>query len=350
MRGFTFQGPGEAALTELPDPKPGPGEILLKVESNTVCGTDLRIMRGEKTKGVRLGVVLGHEASGTITELGEGVEGYEVGTLCGVSPIFACGVCRYCQGGLQNLCEQAEVVGYDVNGGLGEWMVIPATGVRAGRLVAAPAGLPPEQLSLAEPLACCLNGLDQYRVEVGDVVVILGAGPIGLFHLQLAVIGGARTVIVSDPSPSRRAVAAELGAHVTVDPTSEDLAEAVADATDGLGAHVAVVCIGRPQLVNDALNLVGKRGRVSIFAGLADKGWAEIEANLIHYKEITLLGAANSGREDYERAVALISSGRIDAARMVTHRFPLDQAAEAIDSVAGGEGIKVAVLPHMASS
>ena len=111
------------------------------------------------------------------------------------------------------------MVGYDVDGGLGEWMVIPAVGVRAGRLVPAPDGLPPEQLSLAEPLACCLNGLDQYRVDVGDVVVILGAGPIGLFHLQLAVIGGARTVIVSDPSESRRKVAAELGAHVTVDPT-----------------------------------------------------------------------------------------------------------------------------------
>jgi L-iditol 2-dehydrogenase len=346
MRGFTFQGPGKAELTELPDPEPGPGEILLKVEANTVCGTDLRIMRGEKTKGVRQGVVLGHEASGTIAALGDGVEGYEVGQLCGVSPIFACGVCRYCQNGLQNLCESGLVVGYDVDGGLGEWMVIPESGVRAGRLVVAPDGVPAEQLSLAEPLACCLNGLDQYRVDVGDVVVILGAGPIGLFHLQLAVIGGARTVIVSDPSPSRRKVAGELGASVTVDPTSEDLAATVADATGGFGAQVAVVCIGRPQLVNDALNLVAKRGRVSVFAGLADKGWADIEANLIHYREISLIGAANSGTADYERAVALISSGRIDAARMVTHRFPLDQAAEAISSVAGGEGIKVAVLPN----
>ena len=340
MRGFTFQGPGRAELTELPDPEPGPGEILLKVEANTVCGTDLRIMRGEKTKGVRPGVVLGHEASGTIAALGDGVEGYEVGALCGVSPIFACGLCRYCQGGLQNLCDQALVVGYDVDGGLGEWMVIPAVGVRARRLVPAPAGLPPEQLSLAEPLACCLNGQDQYRVAVGDVVVILGAGPIGLFHLQLAAIGGAAPIVVSDPKPSRP--------KGTVDPTGEDLAAVVADATGGFGADVAVVCIGRPQLVNDALNLVGKRGRVSVFAGLADKGWAEIEANLIHYKEISLIGAANSGTADYERAVALIASGRIDTARMVTHRFPLDKAAEAIESVAGGEGIKVAVLPHLA--
>ncbi|MDT7580421.1 MAG: hypothetical protein QOK35_1685 [Pseudonocardiales bacterium] len=347
MRGFTFQGPGRAELTELPDPKPGPGEILLKVESNTVCGTDLRIMRGEKTKGVHLGVVLGHEASGTVAELGAGVEGYEVGQLCGVSPIFTCGVCRDCQSGLANLCDHARVVGYEVNGGLGEWMVIPEVGVLGGRLVKAPAGLAPEALSLAEPLACVINGQDQYRVQVGEVVVILGAGPIGLFHLQLAVIAGAGKVIVSDPSPMRRKVAAELGATATVDPTSEDLAAVVADATGGFGANVVVVCIGRPQLVNDGLNLVCKRGRVSVFAGLADKGWAEIEANLIHYREITLLGAANSGRRDYERAVELLASGRIDGARMVTHRYPLERAAEAIESVAGGEGIKVAVMPHL---
>jgi L-iditol 2-dehydrogenase len=146
MRGFTFSGPGRAELTELPDPTPGPGEILLKVDSNTVCGTDLRIMRGEKSKGVRVGVVLGHEVSGTIAGLGGGVEGYEIGTLCGISPIFACGVCRYCQTGVENLCESARVVGYDVDGGLGEWMVIPAVGVRAGRLVPAPAGVAPEYL------------------------------------------------------------------------------------------------------------------------------------------------------------------------------------------------------------
>ena len=142
-------------------------------------------------------------------------------------------------------------------------------------------------------------------------------------------------------------MAAELGAGATVDPTSEDLAAVVADATGGFGADVAVVCIGRPQLVNDALNLVGRRPGVGLRRP-GRQGLGRVEANLIHYKEITVVGAANSGRADYERAVALISSGRIDAARMVTHRFPLDKAAEAIESVAGGEGIKVAVLPQMA--
>jgi L-iditol 2-dehydrogenase len=348
MRAFTFQGPGKAELTEVPDPKPGPGEVVIEVESVTVCGTDLRIMRGDK-KGSSPGLVLGHEIAGRIAELGEGVEGYEVGQLCGVSPTFACGVCRYCQDGLANLCGNAGVVGNNFDGALADFMLIPERGVRSRRLVPAPEGLPPEHLSLAEPLSCCLNGLDQYRVEIGDVVLILGAGPIGLFHLQLARIAGARTVIVSDPSTSRREAAAELGAAVTVDPLSEDLAAVVADATGGFGADVAVICIGRPELVNDALTLVRKRGRVSIFAGLSGKGWAEIEANLIHYKELTLVGASNSGLADYERAVALLASGRIDAARMVTHRFPLDQTAAAIEFVTSGDGIKIAVLPQLSS-
>ena len=347
MRAFTFQGPGKAELTELPDPEPGPGEVVIKVESVTVCGTDLRILRGEKSKGIRTGLILGHEIAGTIAKLGDGVEGYEVGQLCGVSPTFACGVCRYCQNGLANLCGNAGVVGNNFDGALADFMLIPERGVRSRRLVPAPDGLPPEQLSLAEPLSCCLNGLDQYRVDIGDVVLILGAGPIGLFHLQLARIAGARTVIVSDPSPSRREMAGELGAGATVDPTTEDLAAVVADATGGFGADVAVICIGRPQLVNNALHLVRKRGRVSIFAGLPGKGEAEIEGNLIHYKELTVVGASNSGLADYERAVALLASGRIDAGRMVTHRYPLDRTAEAIEFVASGDGIKIAVLPQM---
>ncbi|MFO7779640.1 MAG: zinc-binding dehydrogenase, partial [Nitriliruptoraceae bacterium] len=213
--------------------------------------------------------------------------------------------------------------------------------------VPATADIPPEQLALAEPLSCCINGLDQYRVDVGDTVVILGAGPIGLLHLQLARLSGATTVIVSDPAGSRRDAAAELGATMTVDPTAADLPTVVADATGGRGADVAVVCIGHPELVNDALRLVRVRGRVSIFAGLSGRGWAEIEANLVHYRELTVVGASNSARAHYERAVDLICRGWIDTERLVTHRFPLDRASEAIDFVASGEGLKVAVIPDL---
>ncbi len=346
MLGFTYRGPGvPAELVELPTPEPGPGEVLLRVGANTVCGTDLRILRGEKSKGVNLGVVLGHEVAGYVAAIGEGVTGFEEGALASMPPSVCCGLCGPCRRGVEHLCENVHLVGYDINGGLADYMLIPREAIARGQLLTASSHLEPAQLALAEPISCCLNGMDNYRVEVGDTVLILGAGPIGLIHLQLARLAGASHVVVSDPSASRRASATQLGATVTVDPTSEDLGSIVRDLTDGEGADVAVLCIGRPELLTDALGLVRKRGRVSIFAGLAGEGWSNIPANLVHYRELTVVGASNSGRQSFARAVKLIESGAIDTKSLVTHTFPLSHTTDAIEYVASGDGIKVAVVP-----
>jgi L-iditol 2-dehydrogenase len=173
----------------------------------------------------------------------------------------------------------------------------------------------------------------------------MGAGPIGLFHLQLALLAGARTVIVSEPSEYRQGFAKTLGAHVTVDPTSENLAQVVAEHTGGLGTDVIIICIGMPGLVNDAFELARLGGRINVFAGLANEGWTEVAANLIHYNQLQVTGVTGARRSDYEVALSLIESGRVDVSDMVTHRFPLEDAAEAIETSADGEGIKVAVVP-----
>jgi L-iditol 2-dehydrogenase len=175
----------------------------------------------------------------------------------------------------------------------------------------------------------------------------MGAGPIGLLHLQLSLLAGARTVIVSEPSGPRRAIASTFGAHITVDPTVEDLSSIVSEATGGLGVDSVIICIGVPSLVNDALHMARQGGRINIFAGLAAKGWVEVEANLIHYKELEVTGTANSRRTDYQTALQLIESGRIEVGPMVTDRYPLRAACEALDKAASGEGIKVAVLPFL---
>jgi L-iditol 2-dehydrogenase len=205
--------------------------------------------------------------------------------------------------------------------------------------------LPSEQLALTEPLSACVYGQRRSPVGLDDVVVILGAGPIGLFHLQLALLAGAGTVIVSQPSEPRRRLAYEFGAHVVVDPRSEDLSGVVSGYTNGRGADVVIVCIGVPQLVNDAFRLARKGGRVNVFAGLAGKGWVEVEANLIHYNELRVTGQTGARRQDFEAALKLIESGRVDTRRMITHRFPLRDTAEAIETVSSGAGIKVAVMP-----
>ena len=345
MLGAVFHGPGQLEVEEIPKPEISPGEVLVKVGANTVCGTDVRILRGEKTRGIAQPVVLGHELAGHVAEVGTDVEGYEVGAPVVMAPAMACLHCFYCKRGLENLCLNKKIMGNIVDGGLAEYVRVPENAVRAGNLFVAGEDLPSEQLALAEPLACCINGQGNYRVEIDDAVLIMGAGPIGLFHLQLALLAGARTVIVSNRSETRRNFATELGANVTVDPTSEDLWEVVAEHTNGLGVDVAVICVGKPQLVNDALRVTRKGGRVNVFAGLAGDGWSEIEANLIHYNELVLTGASDSKRRDYDTALRLIESGRIDAGRMVTHRFPLEETEKAIETSAEGDGIKVAVMP-----
>jgi len=183
-------------------------------------------------------------------------------------------------------------------------------------------------------------------VGIDSTVLILGGGPIGIFHLQLSLLAGAGVVIVSEPSPFRRDFASRLGAHVVVDPTVEDLPSVVAEATGGLGVDSTIICIGLPQLVNDALTMTRKGGRINIFAGLSGQGWAEVEANLIHYNELEVTGTTAARRSDYEVALRLIESGRVEVKSMVTDRFPLQRASEAItETMTGGEGLKVAVIP-----
>jgi len=345
MLAAVFQHPGQMEVMEVETPEIGANEVLVKVGANTICGTDVRIFRGEKTKGIPLPTILGHEMAGHVYQIGRQVKGYEVGAPVAMAPVIACHRCYYCQHGMENVCPNQKIVGYDVKGGLSEYVRIPADAVAAGNLFIAQQDLPSEYLALAEPLACCVHGHHRSQVRVNSSVLILGSGPIGLFHLQLSLLAGARTVIVSEPSAPRRALASTFGAQITVDPTVEDLAAIVAEATAGLGVDAVIICIGVPRLVNDALHLARQGGRINLFAGLAAKGWAEVEANLIHYKELEVTGSANSRRADYQTALQLIESGRIEVGPMVTDRFPLRSACEALEKAASGEGIKVAVLP-----
>jgi L-iditol 2-dehydrogenase len=345
MLAAVFQCPGQMEVTEVDTPDIGAEEVLVKVGANTICGTDVRIFRGEKTKGIHPPTILGHEIAGHVYQVGKRVKGYEVGVPVAIAPVITCQRCFYCMNGMENICPNQKILGYDVKGGLSEYVRIPADAVAAGNLFVVRNDLPSEYLALAEPLACCVNGHLRSQIHVNSSVLIMGSGPIGLFHLQLALLAGARTVIVSEPSAPRRAVASAFGAHFTVDPTLENLPFLVSEVTEGLGVDSIIICIGVPTLVNEALTMARQRGCINIFAGLAAKGWAEIEANLIHYKELEVTGSANSRRADYQTALQLIESGRIKVEPMVTDRFPLCSAREALDKVASGEGIKIAVLP-----
>lgn len=342
MKAAVFVGPGQLELRDVPKPDTDPGGMLLRVDANTACGTDVRILRGQKSKGIAQGVVLGHEISGTVAEVGANVEGFAEGDRIGLLPTIPCGRCYYCRRGTEHLCTDSKIFGNGIDGGLAEYVRIPPEAILRGGVFPVEKHVPSTSICLAEPLGCALNGMDNYKVHVGDTVVILGAGPIGLLHLQLVKLGGAERVIVSDLSASRLALAEKLGADRVVNASSEDLEVIVAEATGGIGADLVIVCIGVSALVSQGLKCARKRGRVNLFAGFPVGGSAEFDPNLIHYGELEVTGASNAGRVSHERALRLIESEAVDVASLVTHTFPLDDGVETIEFSASGEGVKIA--------
>ncbi len=348
MKAAVLNSPGNLELITKEYPKASPGEVIIKTAANTLCGTDYRLFTGAKTAGVRPGVVPGHEISGYIHEIDEDaakyLPGVKVGQQTTVSIVVSCGSCRNCLRDLEHLCLNLELFGYAIDGGLQEYITVPAHAVKRGNVIAADKELDPKALCLAEPISCCLNGIDNYRVEVGDTVVVLGAGPIGLLHTQLALAMGASQVIVSNRSKPRRDLAEKFGA-IGVDPTSEDLEKRVLELTGGDGADAVVVCIGVPDLADEALVLAREGGRVNYFAGFPKGSTSVMEPNLIHYKELSVSGGSNARRRDVQRAIKILETGAIDVDAMITHEFPLSKVHDAYDAVNERLGVKIAVVP-----
>jgi L-iditol 2-dehydrogenase len=342
MKALVFERPNVITLKEVASPKLNDGDLLVKVKACLICGTDIRIYRGKKTKDVRLPSILGHEFAGVVAESQN--DGFHEGDPVSVAPVLPCGTCYHCTHGQENICANRRAYGYEFDGALAEYVRVPRDYIKTGNVFRVPEGVSFEEVAMAEPLACCINGQRNSPVKLGDVVVIAGAGPIGLLHTQLAKASGA-TVIVSEPSPSRRDTALAIGADCGVDPTDEDLATAVKAVSNGVGADVVILAIGIPSLVNVAIDIVRKRGFVNLFAGFSVGDMPPIDVNKIHYKEIHLTGTSASTRKDHELALRLIANKTIDVSKIISHRFPLTEANEAFAMAETGGGIKVGILP-----
>lgn len=345
MRAVVLSGPNQFAPAEIEKPQIGPEEILLEMKAAAICGTDMRILTGKKTKGVRYPSVIGHEFCGVIAEVGADVKGYEVGEKVAVANVIPCHHCSSCLRGRTNACLDRKAIGYEFDGGFEEYIRIPSICIENGNVVKLPEYMSYQAGALIEPLSCCIRGLKNAGTGFNDDVLIVGAGPIGLFHLQLSKIAGARKVIVSEPNEQRRKVALELGADLVVDPTKEDLPAIVDRETNGQGMDVIVMAIGVPALVNSTLKLCKRGGTVNLFAGFAGTGESTVEVNTIHYNEINVNGSTAYKLEDYLAAAEMIKSGKIDADKIVTHRFKIEDFQKAYDVCVAGTGLKVIIEP-----
>lgn len=319
--------------------------MLLQVEALTLCGSDVRVYIGEKTGGVRWPTVLGHEFVGKVIKVADQADEQLLGTRRAVVPWLICRQCGPCRRGQTNLCENVEIFGYQIPGAMTEQVRIPARAVQNGNLIELPEALPAELGALSEPLACVYHGHLRCGITVGSSVLILGGGPIGMLHTMLALRAGATTVIVSEPQPNRAATIARLGAVTVIDPLAHDLVQSVRDLTGGKGVAVAIVCIGHPALAQDAIAATRAGGTVNLFAGFGHAGTGEIDLNTVHYKQLDVIGNVDASIDEFQTASRLIAEGHLDLAPMITHRYPLSQALEALETARSGKGVKVVILP-----
>ena len=347
MLAAVYHGPEDIRVEAVPRPEIGPDEVLIKVLNANICGTDLRIYKGGHRHyppgAVR---IPGHEVVGEIAELGELVTGYTVGQRVFVAPNMGYGRNRATISGNNNMDPDFQAIGINLDGAFAEYMRVPALAIQQGNLMPIAESVDPAVAALIEPLACVLRGQNAVNLHDGDVVVVMGAGPIGILHLKLARLRGALRVIVSEPSADRRQQALTLGADRVVDPLNEDLRAVVLAENGGRGADVIIVAAPSKAAQQSAIDIAAIGGRINFFGGLPKHDpHIQLDANTVHYRELVITGTTACSTYDCLRAADIVNSGRLDLAPLVTSRFPLRDAVAAFAAAADGANLRVSLEP-----
>jgi L-iditol 2-dehydrogenase len=347
MLAAVYHGPEDIRVEAVPRPEIGPDEVLIKVLNANICGTDLRIYKGGHRHyppgAVR---IPGHEVVGEIAELGAQVVGYEVGQRVFVAPNMGYGRNRATISGNNNMDPDFQAIGINLDGAFAELMRVPALAIQQGNLMPIQDGVDPAVAALIEPLACVLRGQNAVNVHDGDVVVVMGAGPIGILHLKLARLRGALRVIVSEPSADRRQQALGLGADCVVDPLHDDLRAVVLAESGGRGADVIIVAAPSKAAQQSAIDIAAIGGRINFFGGLAKHDpFIQLDANTVHYRELVITGTTACSTYDCLRAADIVNSGRLELAPLITSRFPLREAVAAFAAAADGANLRVSLEP-----
>lgn len=328
--------PGSFEVREVDDPSPAPGEVLIDVAACGICGTDLHTLDG--TYHADYPAIPGHELTGTVAALGDGVTHLEVGTRVAVNPNLPCRHCRQCRRGRPHLCDNPQAVGVTRAGGFAEKCAFPAE--LAVRL---PDALPLVEAALMEPTSCCLHGLEVARPSPGDRVIILGGGTVGLLLLQLARLCGAARVVVSELVPSKRQLAEELGADASVDPTAhDDPVQALFDATGG-PADLVIEAAGAEATASIALDLVAPGGIVLFFGVCEEEVEVPVSPRRVFREELRIVGSYTNPFTD-ERVIDLLASGKIETGALISDRFPLQDAPSALDRAREVDSVKVMLV------
>jgi len=345
MKAAILKAIEDLEIKKVPTPHPSPEEILIRVRACSICGTDIKVYH-HGHKHMRFPRVTGHELAGEIVELGRKVNGYKIGERVAVAPAIPCGICFYCRRGMQSMCLNLSAIGYHYDGGFAEFMLIPEDAVHNGCVNPIPSNLSLEEAALAEPLACAINGQELSRISLGDTVVVVGGGPLGCIHVQLAGAKGAGKIILIELSPQRiEFIKKFTQPDVIINPSLEDSIKRVLEETEGRGADKIIVACPSGRAQEDSLQMVSPRGIVNFFGGLPlDEPFIKFNSNLVHYREFYVVGTHGSAPYHNQLALSLLSQGKVKVKELISHRLPLEKLEEGLHLAESQKGMKILIM------
>ena len=341
MKAALLKNIGNLILSESKDLDCGNDEVLIKVKASSICSTDIKLIYYGH-RDLKLPRIPGHEIAGTIVKSGKNVKAYKVGERVQIAPGVPCRKCLYCLKGAENMCNSMSIIGFHIDGGFAQYLRIPKDGLKAGIINFIPKNLSFEKACLAEPLACCINALNLGQLAEGESVAIFGAGPIGCLLMQLSRVLGASKIIVIETDKKRLEFAKKFGADCYIHSSNKEAFATIEEKTDGKGVDVLIAACSDGKIPGQAINVLAKRGRILFFSGISNQN-VPIDYNLVHYRELHIIGAYGCTSEQNRKALRLIHSGAIDVKSLITERICLDDIRKGLASAKNKKGMKVVI-------
>lgn len=340
MKAAVFYGKENMRVEEYPTPEINDNEVLVRVKSAAICGTDVRMYRnGVKNVDENHPLIIGHEMAGVIEKVGKNVTAYTPGTRVAVAPNMGCGICEDCIRGNGHMCKDYKALGISLNGGFAEYVRVPEAAVRGGNLIPVEDHVSYAEAAITEALSCVYNGSSQCNIRPGDYVLVIGAGPIGIMHAMMAKMAGAVKVIINDIAENRLELCREIDpSFITV---KDDVIPFVRKETKGHGVDAVITACPVPAAQQTALEVAANYGRICFFGGLPeDRKMVPLNTNLIHYKQLICTGTTRASLKQFKDVLGFVSAGIIDVKKLITAEFSLDEIGKGFELAIAAQGLK----------
>ncbi|NQU76534.1 MAG: alcohol dehydrogenase catalytic domain-containing protein [Planctomycetes bacterium] len=346
MKAVVMEALDKLVLKDVPDPVIDDNSALMRVEAVSICGSDVRILHRGNPR-VKPPAIIGHEAAGVVVKVGKNVTRVKEGDRVALGADVPCGQCYWCRNGMGNNCEINYAVGYQIPGVFAEYMKLTQLVLEEGPVTPFAERLSFDEASLAEPLACAINGLERVNMSLGKTVVIFGLGPIGCMMIGLARTMGATKIIGIEPSEMRMKIGKQYKADEYINPSGIDVVARCRELTAGEGPDIDITACGAVEVHEQAVEMVRHRGYVNLFGGLGkDVRPMSLYSNTVHYKECCVTGSHGSVPRQHELAVSLLEQGMIQVKPLITHRFPISEIHKAFETMESRDGMKIVVHPQ----